>query len=134
MQADILVLGHDTAGLQCPRHIQCLIEVMRRRHQPRAQFGLVAIFCEGDAIDRADIDAGIALDAQFIRKYGLHVAVQAALRLGEGEFIVKAKFDFRLDVLQREQLVAVWNLEAQIEARRRCHSSIHGCPFSGWRV
>ncbi len=64
MQADVFILGHDAAGLEPVRHVDVLCQIGRRRLQPDAQFLLFAIGGEGDAVHRADIDAGIALDAE----------------------------------------------------------------------
>ena len=41
----------------------------------------LAVGGEADAVHRADVHAGVALDAQAVAEHGLHVAVQAALRL-----------------------------------------------------
>ena len=51
------------------------------RVRRRAQVGFLAVRREADAVHRADVDAGIALDAQLGREHRLHVAVQAALGL-----------------------------------------------------
>src|SRR4051812_21473143 len=64
VQAHVLVLHHHAPGLQLPRHVQVLRQVLRRRVQPRAQVRLLAVGRERDAVHRADIDAGVALDAQ----------------------------------------------------------------------
>ncbi len=88
---------------------------MRRRLQPRAQLGFLAVLREGDAVHRADIDAGVALDAELPGEHGLHVAVQAALRLLEGELVVVAELDLGADVLQRDDVVARRHAVALIE-------------------
>ena len=67
VQADVLVLDHHAAGLQRAADVQVLRQVRRRRLQARAQVGLVAVGGEGDAVHRADVDAGVALDAQLVR-------------------------------------------------------------------
>ena len=64
MQAHVLVLDHDAAGLEAVGDVEVLGEVVRRRLQPRAQVGFLAVRGEGDAVHRADVDAGVALDAQ----------------------------------------------------------------------
>ena len=66
-----------------------------------AQLGLFAIFGKGQAVDRADVDAGVALDALVLREYRLDIAVEAALRLVEGGRRVESKFDLHLAVAQR---------------------------------
>ena len=90
MQAKIFILRHDPAGLQGVRDIQILRQIIRRRHQPDPQLRLLAVIGEGDAIHRADIDAGVALDAGRFEKDGLNIAVQTALGILEGELVVKA--------------------------------------------
>ena len=98
VQAHVLVLGHDAAGLQLAGNVEVLREIDRRRLQARAQVGFLAVGGERDAVHRADVDAGIALDAQLVGEHRLHVAVEAALRLGERELAVEAELDFDLDV------------------------------------
>ena len=63
MQADVLVLDHDPTGRQAAGHQEVLVEVEGRGHQALPQVRLLAIVGEGDAVDRADVDAGVALYA-----------------------------------------------------------------------
>ena len=81
MQADVLVLDHHAPGLQVAGDVEVLVRMRRGRLQALAQIGFLAILGEGDAVHRADVDAGVALDAERGREHGLDVAVQAALRL-----------------------------------------------------
>src|SRR5690606_31536026 len=81
VQAHVLVLDHHPQRLQRPGHVQFLFEVQRRRGQPGAQVGFVAVGGEGDAVGRANVHAGVALDALVLREHRLHVAVEAALGL-----------------------------------------------------
>jgi APA family basic amino acid/polyamine antiporter len=67
--------------------------VQRLRREPRAQLRLLGIVRDRQAIDRTDVDARVALDAQLGREVGLHVAVQAALHLGGRLRRVEAQFD-----------------------------------------
>ena len=71
MQADVLVLDHDAAGLERVGDVEVLGQVQRRRLQPRAQLLLGPVHREGDAVRRADVDAGVALDAQVAREHRL---------------------------------------------------------------
>ena len=98
MQAHVLVLDHDAAGLEAVADIEILGEVRRRRLEARAQFCFVAVLGERDAVHRADVDAGIAFDAELAGEHGLHIAVEAALGLLEREIDVIAEFDLGLDV------------------------------------
>src|SRR5258708_21008786 len=115
MQADILVLGHDAAGLEVVADIDVLRRVERRRQQAGAQIFFFTVVGEGDAIHRADVDAGVALHAERAGEHRLHVAVQAPLRLLEGELDVEAQLDLGHDVLQRLLLGAVWDLQAVVD-------------------
>src|SRR4051812_19629674 len=66
VQAGVFVLHHHAHGLQRARDVEVLRRVLRRGAQPRAQVGLVAVLRERDAVHRADVDAGVALDAQAV--------------------------------------------------------------------
>ncbi len=111
MQADILVLGHDAPGLEQAGDIDVLGQIERRRLQPAAQLGLVAVLGEADAIHRTDIDAGIAFDAELVGKDRLGVAIEAALCLLEGEHGIEAQLDLGLDVAQRQRQLLMRHLE-----------------------
>ena len=50
------------------RYVQGLSDVHRRRLEARAQLGLLAVRRDGEALHRADVDAGVALDAQLGRR------------------------------------------------------------------
>src|SRR5882672_8434958 len=77
VQAHVLVLRHDLAGLERARDVEILRRVLRRGGEARAQVGFLAVLGEGDAVHRADVDAGVALDAQLVREHRLNVAVEA---------------------------------------------------------
>ena len=81
-----------------------------------AQVGFLGVAGEGDAIDRADIDAGVAFDAEIVGEHRLHVAVQAAFRLGVGQ-LLRSKPSSTSALMSRSamRLVAVRHLEAQVE-------------------
>ena len=89
MQADVLVLGHDAASLEAVGDVDVLGGVGGGRLEALAQLILRPVGCESDAIHRADVDAGVAFDAERGRENGLDVAIQAALGLLEGETISK---------------------------------------------
>src|SRR5882672_722015 len=105
VQAHVLVLRHDPAGLERARDVEVLGGIPRRCGKARAQVRLLAVLGERDAVHRADVDAGVALDAQPVGEHRLHVAVQAALRFLESGQRIEAELDFDLDVLQRDGLV-----------------------------
>ena len=102
--------------LSVARHVEVLREVDRRRLQARAQVGLLAVGGERDAVHRADVDARVALDAQLVGEHRLHVAVEAALRFGEGELEVEAELDLDLDVRERDHRVLERHLVALVAA------------------
>src|SRR6266436_8346327 len=114
MQADVLVLGHDAAGLEGVRNIDVLGEVLGRRLEVGAQLSFGGVGQEGDAVHRADVDAGVAFDAQRGGEYGLDVAVEAAFRLLERELCVKAELNLGLDIPERHDLVAQRHAQALV--------------------
>src|SRR3984893_17099517 len=114
MQAHILVLDHDAPRLQRIADIEVLFEVERRGHQPAAQVLFAAVFGEGDAVHRADVDTGVAFDAQLAGKHGLHVAIETAFSLEESELLVIAELDLDPDVLQRDRRIPERHLVAQV--------------------
>ena len=69
VQTHVLVLGHDPAGLfERSRHKQRLLEISRWRIESAADERFVAVGRNREAVDRTDIDAGVALDAQRLAK------------------------------------------------------------------
>src|SRR5258708_22524986 len=91
MQADVLVLDQDPPGLEGRRHIERLLEIGGGSVQAGAQLALLAVGGEGDAIDRADVDARVALDAELAPEDRLDVAAEAALRLLPGKHCVQSR-------------------------------------------
>ena len=79
-----------------------------------AQCGFVIVAGEGDAIHRADVNAGIAFDAGVLGEHGLHVAIEAALGFLEGRAGVEAQFHFDRDAFQRLHLFLQRHLEALV--------------------
>ncbi len=68
VKADVLVLDHDAAGLQPVLEVERLIVIPRRSVEPAPQVLLLAVPGEGDAVHRAYVDAGVALDAELRRR------------------------------------------------------------------
>src|SRR5580658_4785756 len=114
MQADVFVLGHDTAGLEQAGDIDVLREILRRRLQSLTQIDFLAIGREGDAIHRADVDAGVALDTELIGEDGLGIAIETALRLFEGELGIEPQLDLGADVAESQRQFLVRHLEALV--------------------
>src|SRR5579883_1467126 len=114
MQAHVLVLGHDAAGLEAVRNIDVLGEVSGRRLQAGAQLSFGRVGQERDAVHWADVDAGVALDAQRSGEYGLDVAVEAAFSLLKGKLRVEAQLNLGLDVLERDDLVPQRHAQALV--------------------
>src|ERR1700722_7342619 len=101
MHTDVLVLDHDPRRLrQRCRDIQRLGMIGGRRRQAGAQLSLGPVLRDGEAIDRANVDKGIALDAQLLRKYRLDVAIQATLNLESRLFGRKPEFHFDVDLFE----------------------------------
>ena len=67
----------------------------------RRSFVLRRVRHEGDAVDRADVDAGVALDAGGRREDGLDVAVEAAPRFGQRLLEREAELDLGAQVPER---------------------------------
>src|SRR5215813_3631948 len=107
VQAHVLVLGHDATGLEGAGDVEVLTLVARRYPQAGAQAPFIGVADEIDAINRADVHAGIAFDAQRRGKYRLHVAIEAAFGLLEGQLIIEPEFDLDLEVAQRPHLVGM---------------------------
>src|SRR6202790_5597921 len=101
MHTDVLVLDHDPRRLrQRRRDEQRLLEIGGRRRQAGAQLRLRAVLVDGEAIDRTNGDAGIALDAELRREYRLHVAIQAALNLESRLFGRESELHLDVDLLE----------------------------------
>ena len=99
-------------------HEDGLIEIVRRRAERQAQFVLGRVRHEGNAVDRADVDAGVALDAGGRREDGLDVAVEAAARFAERLHVGEAELDFGAQVPERRRPLDVRHGEAAIERDR----------------
>ena len=78
------------------------LRVQAWRRKAIAKIRFFAIFREGYAIHRADIDASVAFDALWRIEYGLHVAVQAALRFEKRLPPVEPELHFNIDVFERD--------------------------------
>jgi hypothetical protein len=64
VDAEVFVLEHEAAGLrQRFRSIERLIRIDGRRGKARAQIFFGRVARDGEAGERADIDAGVAFDA-----------------------------------------------------------------------
>src|SRR5882724_778530 len=101
MYTDVLVLDHNPRRLrQRRRDIQRLRTIGGRRRQAAAQLSLRSVLRDGEAVDRTDVDAGIALDAQLRREYRLDIAIQAALNLEGRLFGRKSEFHFDVDLFE----------------------------------
>ena len=81
MHAEVFILDHDARGWEGLGNIKVLrLRVQAWRQKALAQILFFAVLGEGDAIHRADVDTGIAFNTFGRIEYGLHVAVEAALR------------------------------------------------------
>src|ERR1700688_1309659 len=101
MHADVLVLDHHPRRLrQRRRDIERLLTIGRRRGQAAAQLNLCTVLRDGEAIDRTDVDAGIALDAQLRREYRLDIAIEEALGPESRLFGGKSELDLDINLLE----------------------------------
>src|SRR5690606_35494217 len=105
VQADILVLDHDPAGLERNGDVQVLAGVERRGAQARPQLLLGPVGHEADAVGRADVGAGVAPDACRCGEHRLDIAIQAGLRLVPCGLRIEAELHLDTDV--RPRLVGI---------------------------
>src|SRR5260221_11311917 len=64
MQADVLVLGHDAAGLEAVRDIDVLGEIFGRRLEAGSKLLLWGIGPKMVSVFRGEVEVGVALAAQ----------------------------------------------------------------------
>ena len=99
VQTDVLVFDHAACCFQRSGYIERLADVFGWRTQFLSQAWFVTVAIEEvDAISGSDVHACIAFDAQAVVKHGLDIAIQAAFRFCERQRLVKAEFNFDLDV------------------------------------
>ena len=141
MQAHILVLRHDPPGAKPALHVDVLRGVESRGSQACAQLPLLAIARERDAVHGADVDAGVALDAQLRGEDRLHVAVEAALRLLPGELGVEAELRKHLtapaqnltqDLYVSEPLKTKRVMVKDEDVCLHCGLCAERCPTGAW--
>jgi hypothetical protein len=103
VHTDVLVFDHYAPGVwQRARGVEVLIRVLRRSGKTLPEVFLLSVSSDSQTVNRAYINAGVALDAERIGEVGLHVAVETALDLGQCLLEIKAHFD--LDVESFESL------------------------------
>src|SRR5678816_1204384 len=109
VQTDVLVLDHEAAGLlEWPRREQRLLGVQRGQLHVRAQLLLVSIRDDREAVHRADVNAGIALDAQRVGEMRLHVTVETALDFVSGLLSCEPQLDLSIETLEpRRQILSL---------------------------
>ena len=106
VDAEVLVLDHDPPGLwQVFGDEQGLLGVEERSHQPLGEILLGPVDGNREAVERADVEAGVALDAQVRLEMRLRVTIQAALDFGQRLLDVEAFL--HLDVQPLEALLEV---------------------------
>ena len=129
VQAHVLVLDHDALRLRkVGGDVDVLRQVDGRRRQPRAQVDFVALRRNRQAVRRADVDAGVALDAQVRREVRLHVAVEAALHFARRLLSGEAEFDLDVQRLEARLEVGVHHLLARRPRCSRCCIASGACP------
>ena len=96
VDAEVFVLEHEAAGLrQRSGGVERLVEIDGRRGEALAQIVFVAVARDGQAQQRTDVDAGVALDALGRGEDGLDVAIEAALHFARGLLGVEARAPLR---------------------------------------
>ncbi len=88
-----------------------------------AQIVFVAVARDGEALHRADVDAGVALDAARRGEDRLDIAVEAALHFARGLLGVEAQFHFDVQLLEAARQIDVLHLLARATDCSRCGSS-----------
>src|SRR5262249_22256522 len=103
VDAQIFVFDHQALRLrERPRREERLLRVRRRRAQALPDVALLAVRRDGEARERAHVDAGVALDAQRVGEDGLNVAIEAALDLARD--LLGGEAQLHLDVELPETL------------------------------
>ena len=97
MQTDVLVLDHHSTSFQRIGNQQGLVGILRRRFETHPQISFFTIRGKGDAFGWTDINAGVALDTDLGREYGLDIAVEATLRFGTRHQRIEAKLKLKLE-------------------------------------
>ena len=101
MHAKILILDHDSSRVrQLRRHIQGLLVIFGGRGQACSKIVFFTILGNRQAVDRTNIETGIALNTKIGCKHGLNVTIQTALDLLSGLFCCKPEFDLDIDFLE----------------------------------
>ena len=101
MNAEVLVLYHHARGvLQRRGDVKRLVRMLPRRLEPSRKLRFLAVLRNGQAVGRADVDAGITFDAEFCLEDGLHVAIEAPLHFLGGLLGVEPEFHFDADLLE----------------------------------
>ena len=100
VQAHVLILHQHPPRGQRAGYVEVLGQIQGRCLEAGAQVLFLSIDGERDAIGRADVDAGVAFDAQRRGEYRLDVAVETALGFGQSQGRVEAQFDLGLHIGQ----------------------------------
>src|SRR5579863_8513747 len=99
VHTEVLVLDHHARRLrQRCRHVERLSEVARGDLEAPAQFLLRTVAGDGETVDRTDVEAGVALDAELGAEDGLHVTVETALHFLRGLLRGEAELDFYVEL------------------------------------
>ena len=83
-----------------PGNEEILSQVLGRGHEAGAQIVLIAVRRDRQAVHRADVDTGVALDAELGGEVGLHVAIETALDLTSGLLRVEPQLHFHAQFLE----------------------------------
>lgn len=98
MQTKVLILDHHTSGRQPVGNVEVLLGVSRRNPNPLTKILLFTVSDEIQAIDRTNINTGIALDTLRSGENRLNIAIQTAHRLIEAELLIETELDLKVEI------------------------------------
>ena len=100
VHAKILVLDHDSSRLrQVRRHIQRLLVIFGGRRQACSQIVFFAVLGDRQAVDRTDIETGIALDTEIgVKRFEYRNSGSA--RPPDGLLCCKPELDLDIEFLE----------------------------------
>ncbi len=76
------------------------VGILSRRFEPLVDLRCVAVRRDREAVDGADVDARVALDAELGRERRLDIAIQTALDLGRDLLDAEAELDLDVQLLE----------------------------------
>src|SRR5207302_3271068 len=113
MDTEVLVLEHEALRLrQRTRGENVLLLVQRGHGQSLPERRLLSVLGDGEALQRADVDASVTLDAEPVGEDRFDVAVQAPLDFSRRLLRREAELDLDVEALESLDEVDVRHLLA----------------------